>query len=305
MPLVVKQALAERLTNLPELQTLIADVALVSGVSIRFWPAAAHAGPVGTPAIGPESSGLCKRIHQEDTGCRYCAGFRQKLREQASTDPVSGRCDAGLHELLVPVTVGGVVAGHLLASGLREGLPNPAADNRARHLLARIGVSLRADEIARLRATAPMLAPERIAALSRLLQAGAERVGRTIQSHLAHAPAGVPDLIERAYRIVHAEHARPLRVPQLARRLGVSAAHLSRTFHQATGLRLVDYVARYRAERARAMLAEPSRPITEIAHASGFASIAQFNRVFRTTFGASPRQIRAKDHGAHPGSHYD
>ncbi len=299
MPLVVKQALAARLTNLPELQTLLADIALLSGVPIRFWPAAAHA------ESGAESSGLCKRIQIEDTGCRYCVSFRQKLRERAATAPASARCDAGLQELLVPVTVGGVIAGHLLASGLREGLPHPAADNRARHLLARLGVNLRAEEVTRLRATAPMLAAERIEALSRVLQAGAEHIGRIMLSHLAHAPAGVPELIERAYRIVHADYGRTLRVPELAGRLGVSSAHLSRTFHQATGLRLVDYIARYRAERARTLLTETTRPVADIARASGFASIAQFNRVFRATFGSAPRQIRSKAQLAPPDTRHD
>jgi AraC-like DNA-binding protein len=81
----------------------------------------------------------------------------------------------------------------------------------------------------------------------------------------------------------------------LARRLGVSPAHLSRVFHHATGLRLVDYLARYRAERVRTLLADdPGRPVSEVAKACGFASISQFNRVFKATYGASPRSFRTR-----------
>lgn len=287
MPLVVKQALAARLSVLPEMRRFLADFALATGLSVRFWPAA----PL-PDAAGPEPVGCCARIWREEAGCRMCSSFRQKLREGADAAPVAGMCDAGLWELLVPVAVGGVVAGHFLVSGFREGPTSTQTDNRARHLLGRRGLRFRAEELVRLRGAAPALDAAKREALGRILHAGAERVARAINEHLTRAPEGVPDLVERAYRIVHAEYGRRLRVPLLARRLGVSAAHLSRTFHHATGLRLVDYVARYRAERARSMLAEDEAlAVGEVAGACGFASISQFNRVFRATFGASPREL--------------
>ncbi|MCU0793442.1 MAG: AraC family transcriptional regulator [Opitutaceae bacterium] len=300
MPLVVRQALADRLSALPDLRAFLADVSLLAGVAVRFWPAVASAaGPAAVDsgrASAPEPVEFCARLGREAAGCRACAAFRQKLRERASAAPAEATCDAGLVEVLVPVAVGGVLAGHFLVAGLREGAETAKTTNRARHLLARQGVDWSAAYIARWRTAAPECGAARRAALARVLAAGAERVGRAMTEHLAGASPGVPDLVERAYRIVHAEHARSLRVPLLASRLGVSAAHLSRVFHHATGLRLVDYVARYRAERARAMLAEDDpRPVAEVARACGFASISQFNRVFRSTFGASPRALRRRN----------
>lgn len=292
MPLVVRQALSSRLSAMPELRGFLDDVSLLTGVTVRFWPSVPTAAEQAGRDVGPEPSGLCARMAREAGGCRMCVSFRQKLREQAAEVTAEGRCDAGLVELLVPVPVGGVVAGHFLVSGLRDGLETTKTMNRARHLLAKRGVEWRAEDLARLRSAAPECSAVRRAALARVLQAGAEKIGRAMTDHLVVAPAGVPALVERAYRIVHAEYARPLRVPALARRLGVSAAHLSRIFHHATGLRLVDYVARYRAERARAMLGEDAaRPVAEVARACGFASISQFNRVFKTTFGSSPRTL--------------
>jgi AraC-like DNA-binding protein len=292
MPLVVKQALATRLVALPEMRQFLADASLVSGLNLRFWPITAA--PLPEDGAG-EPVGCCARLVREEAGCRMCGAFRQKLREGAEAGPTAAMCDAGLWELLVPVTVGGVVAGHFLVSGLREGTATTQTDNRARHLLGRRGIELRAEDVARLRGAAPALDASRREALGRLLHAGAERLARAINEHLARAPEGVPELVERAHRIVHAEYGRRLRVPLIARRLGVSAAHLSRTFHHATGLRLVDYVARYRAERARALLGEDEAPsVAEAARACGFTSISQFNRVFRATFGASPRALRGK-----------
>lgn len=228
-----------------------------------------------------------------------CATFRQTLREQAVQRPAEAVCDAGLVELLVPVPVGGVVAGHFLVAGLAEGGDSVKAVNRARHLLARWEIAWRTEDLARLRSSAPVCGAARRAALGRILMIGAENLGRLFTEHLAVAPDGVPTLVERAYRIVHAEHARPLRITGLAARLGVSPAHLSRVFHHATGLRLVDYIARYRAERVRTMLGEDgARPVAEVARACGFTSISQFNRVFKSTFGESPRRFRRRPGGS-------
>jgi AraC-like DNA-binding protein len=204
-----------------------------------------------------------------------------------------GSCDAGLWEVLVPVPVGGQTAGHFVVSGVLDAPGTTPAHNRVRHLLARRGLSLTSEEVVRLRVSGPVLDAAKREALAHVLQAGAERIARAITEHLANAPESVPPLVEQAFQIVHAEFARPLRVPVLAERMGVSAAHLSRTFHHVTGLRLVDYVARYRAERARARLVERGEPVAEVARACGFASISQFNRVFRATFGTSPRKLRS------------
>jgi transcriptional regulator GlxA family with amidase domain len=93
---------------------------------------------------------------------------------------------------------------------------------------------------------------------------------------------------------VRAEYAQPVAVPEIARRVGASEGHLSRTFHRATGLRLVEYVARFRAERAKEQLCESDQPVIDIAFACGFRSLSQFNRVFRAQFGLKPREVRAQ-----------
>lgn len=292
MPFVIRQALAGRLSAMPELKQWLEDVSVVSGVAVRFLPMVAERDGVMEREREPEV--LCARVQSAEAGCRMCRSFRQKLREQAVQGPVSAGCDAGLRELLVPVLVGGQVSGHLLVTGLLDAPVATSSNNRARHLLNRRGVEVAADEVGHWRAMSPVMDAKKREALGRVLQAGAERLARAITEHLSGVPHGVPVLVKQAFKIVHAEFARPLRVPMLAARMGVSAAHLSRTFHQATGLRLVDYVARYRAERARRELEGGGRSVAETARACGFASISQFNRVFRAAFGVNPRSVRGR-----------
>jgi AraC family transcriptional regulator of adaptative response / DNA-3-methyladenine glycosylase II len=80
----------------------------------------------------------------------------------------------------------------------------------------------------------------------------------------------------------------------LAARLGVSARHLRRIFVERVGA-TPDHVARSRrAHFARRLLDETDLAIADIAFASGFGSLRQFNRVIGTTFRASPRELRAR-----------
>jgi AraC-like DNA-binding protein/ligand-binding sensor protein len=289
MPLVVRQALASRLSSMPELQVLMADVRLLAGMPVRFWPAAPE---TANTELGAEPVALCARLARAQGGCQMCTSLRQKTREAAVAGSIEKICDAGLIELLVPVKIGGVVAGHFLISGLRPGTVTTQAANRARHLLAKHGAELRAEELMRYLGDAPLFEADHRQALTRVLEAGAERIGRTMTEHLVRAPQGASALVQRIYRVVHTDYARPLRVPALAKMVGVSTAHLSRLFHHTTGLRLVDYVARYRAEKARTLLADSEQPIAMIARASGFSSVSQFNRVFKATYGSSPRALR-------------
>lgn len=80
----------------------------------------------------------------------------------------------------------------------------------------------------------------------------------------------------------------------LAARLAVSARHLRRVFVEHAGA-TPDQVARSRrAHFARRLLDETDLPVTDVAFASGFGSLRQFNRVIDATFRASPRELRAR-----------
>ncbi len=294
MPRILRQTLALRIQRLPSLRALLDDLSLVAALPVRFLSGAPGPGADGEAVPAAESGPLCACLRKQPDGERLCAAFRRKLRDDAEAGPQAARCDAGLWELAVPVRVGAQTVGHLLVSGF-AGEPSGAAGlGRVRHLLARAGVPLDALVLADLREAHAVVPVPRREALARVLQLGADRLALVLTEHLVTAPTEVPEVVEQACRIVHAEYRGSLRLDTLTRRLGVSAGHFSRTFHHATGLRFVDYLARYRAERARTLLLEPGElPVAGVAAACGFASVSQFNRVFRTVYATNPRALRA------------
>jgi AraC-like DNA-binding protein len=84
-----------------------------------------------------------------------------------------------------------------------------------------------------------------------------------------------------------------LSLSKVAKAVNISANHLSEKFKQVTGVNFVNYVARNRFEKARHLLLNSNRRISEIAFAAGFQSLSQFNRVFKKLSGKSPTAYRA------------
>jgi AraC family transcriptional regulator of adaptative response / DNA-3-methyladenine glycosylase II len=81
-------------------------------------------------------------------------------------------------------------------------------------------------------------------------------------------------------------------VPALARDLNVSERHLHRVLVAEVGAGPLALARTRRAQTARLLLDASDLPIAEIAFASGFASLRQFNDTMRQHFGVSPSDIR-------------
>lgn len=286
MPSTIRETLSERVRTLPDLLQFLRDFQQATGIPVHF------ASPLGNRPLGAEICTLCRYVSSHPEGARHCNSFLQRLLESASVRPSSATCDAGLVESAVPLRTGGQTFGFLVFGHCASGPLNRTSLNRARHLLSRVGIQLQAEQLGVLAHDAPVATTERLAALERLVVMAAERLVLEITQHIVHPPAAMPPLVDRACRLVRGGFTQPIGLPEIARTLGVSVGHLSRIFHQNTGMRFVEYVARVRAGHARELLGSSDRQITEIAYASGFQSLAQFNRVMRTQYGCAPRQLR-------------
>jgi AraC-like DNA-binding protein len=101
-----------------------------------------------------------------------------------------------------------------------------------------------------------------------------------------------PGEIWKARKFIKEHSADELSLSKVGKAANISRNHLSEKFKQVTGINFVDYVARTRFEKARDLLLNSNRRISEIAFAVGFQSLSQFNRVFKKLTGKSPTQFR-------------
>jgi AraC-like DNA-binding protein len=83
-----------------------------------------------------------------------------------------------------------------------------------------------------------------------------------------------------------------VRLGSLARRAGLSAFHFLRLFSRVLGVTPHQYLVSARLRRAARLLAEPERPVTDVAFEVGFGDLSHFVRTFRRAAGVSPGRFR-------------
>jgi AraC family transcriptional regulator of adaptative response / DNA-3-methyladenine glycosylase II len=86
----------------------------------------------------------------------------------------------------------------------------------------------------------------------------------------------------------------PLRMTDLAARIGVSERHLRRILVQYLGVTPSQYRQTRRLLLAKQLLCDTALPITQIAQISGFASQRRFNTVFADSYQLTPSACRRK-----------
>lgn len=98
--------------------------------------------------------------------------------------------------------------------------------------------------------------------------------------------------LRRALDLLEADLESPPSLERLAREIGLSPSHFSHAFKQSMGMPPHQYVIQRRVAEAKALMADRSLNLTEIALQCGFNGSSQFSTVFRRATGMSPSAYR-------------
>jgi AraC-like DNA-binding protein len=105
--------------------------------------------------------------------------------------------------------------------------------------------------------------------------------------------------IARAIAHIRAHIRAPITVPDLARRVGMSASSFHQHFKQTTSTTPLQYQKELRLLEARRLLGMGGASVTSVAFEVGYESASQFSREYARTFGVPPSQDlerRGTDH---------
>jgi AraC family transcriptional regulator of adaptative response / DNA-3-methyladenine glycosylase II len=106
--------------------------------------------------------------------------------------------------------------------------------------------------------------------------------------------SGAPELVCRAVQLIIEGTLDEGTETALGARLAVSPRHLRRLFADALGVTPDQLARSRRAHFARRLLDDSELTLADVAFASGFGSLRQFNRDMREVFRASPRELRER-----------
>lgn len=150
------------------------------------------------------------------------------------------------------------------------------------------------------RPSCPAVAPKPTNVSFYLTAAAAHEAGlRACKRCLPDAVPGSPqwdlrdDLAARAMRLIADGVVEREGVPGLAAHLGYTPRHLTRVLTAELGAGPLALARAHRAQTARALLTSTAMPAADVAFASGFGSIRQFNETIREVYERSPLELRA------------
>ncbi len=98
----------------------------------------------------------------------------------------------------------------------------------------------------------------------------------------------------RARSYIDRQYHRRLSLSSVAEQLAVSSNYLSRVFRREMEMTLTAYIQKVRVERARVLMAEGAKSMSEIAYQVGYQNYRDFYRNFVKYENASPRRIRSR-----------
>ena len=249
---------------------------------------------------GPVDEPLLKLNEEHILGMRLRPGSMEIGSTRSALQRIT--FDAGLIGLCPPRSeywVGACDMKHITMTISDEALM-AAADDGERRIELRLEREL-VDP--RLRALATAVDVERIAGFpsGRLFLVSIEQalaralvVGYAVRDYSVRVYRGglSPARLRKIQELVQEKIDEDLSLEEMARAVGLSAAHFSQVFRNSTGQTPHQCLLWYRVQKAKEMLRSAEGRVLDVAIACGFKTQQHFARVFRQMCGASPTEYR-------------
>jgi AraC-like DNA-binding protein/ligand-binding sensor protein len=281
----------EDLARLPLVEFYEGAFRKATGVTLKVVP------PQGAwqgRKFGCQDNLFCGLMACDPTASALCLETEERARQLAARKLSTHQlyCHAGLTVVAAPIMVGGHHVATLLSGQILRREPT---ERDFLMFIKRLGNNVAQEWVKKTRKAyfeTPVLTAEKFQAAVQLLEVFAQYLADSA-GRLALAGSKVdPPPVASAKEFVQAHVEEAISLEQVVHHVHVSRFYFCKLFKKATGLTLTEYIARARVEKAKTLLSDPSRRISEIVFASGFGSIPRFNNVFKKHVGMPPTEYR-------------
>ncbi len=119
-------------------------------------------------------------------------------------------------------------------------------------------------------------------------------VGRLPESGTAASGKSLRDneRIKTMLRFIETHYEMPLDTAKIAAHAAISESECLRCFHSTIGTTPIQYLHRFRLQRAAGLLLTTDRKILDIGLSCGFSEMSYFAKAFRKLYGCTPSKYR-------------
>ena len=235
---------------------------------------------------------FCALVARNSHACAACLQAWEQLCEQATHEPKTVTCQAGLLDTAVPVRLGDRLIGYLQTGQLLGEKPTARQFERAAKLVAGWGVEMDRDALKRAFYATKVVTAKQHESIVRLLVIFAQHLAMLGNQIFIQQKNAEPPIIKRAKEYIYEHHTEELSLARAAKAVNMSTFYFCKTFKKVTSINFTDYLSRVRIEKAKNLLLNPNLRVSEIAFEVGFQSLTHFNRVFKKLLGQSPTEYR-------------
>lgn len=252
-------------------------------------------GALHSPLHGSrKESPFCAVMASRNKSCAACLRLQQEVEERASSGACTLECFAGLSESAVPIRVGDKILGHLLTGQVLQQAPSEKKFEKVAAQVKELGVDVDLDELRSAYMKARVMPKTQYDGVVRLLDIFGQHLSAVSNQLVTRQASSESPVVAKARAYILEHLSDELTLAGVARAVAMSPFYFCKVFKKATGLTFVEYVSRLRVEKVKQLLLNPHLRISEVAFATGFQSLSQFNRTFRQIAGESPTAYRSR-----------
>lgn len=115
---------------------------------------------------------------------------------------------------------------------------------------------------------------------------------RLAEPQLKKRPVEQSPLLTKVFSFIETQYCNPISLHEVAKAVNLSPAYLTDLVRRETGRTVNRWIVEHRIARARTLLLESDRSITEIAETVGYLDAGHFIRLFRRVNGTTPQAWR-------------
>ena len=209
-------------------------------------------------------------------------------------EPKTLKCFAGLCDSAVPIRVGDGLVAFLQTGQILLHKPTKREFTRTTRQILKWGTEVDLKRLEEAYFQTRVLTKEQYNAILKLLTIFAQHLSTLSTQLLVREQESESPAVSRARVYISKHQDEEISLNEVSKAVNMSAFYFCKTFKKSTGMTFTDYLSRVRVEKVKNLLLNPHKRISEVAYATGFQSLSQFNRVFRKITGESPTIYRER-----------